>query len=498
MIKFSNATFKYNTTRADGVREDLTGVSGLDLNIGDGEFIVLTGPSGCGKTTVIRLINGLIPNFCNGELSGTVSIDDADIRDMSIYDISARVGSVFQNPRSQFFNVNTTDEMAFAAENQCRPPELILETIKDTVDRMHIRNLLDRDIFKLSGGEKQIVACAGINVLSPDIIVLDEPSSNLDHRSIKRLGRILMQWKREGKTVIVAEHRLFYLRDLADRMIVMEKGRIRKEFTKAGLMTLSCEEAERMGLRPLSLEEIPYEKSCLTAENEELELEEFSFTYKDGLHSINIPKLMIPAGGITAVIGNNGAGKSTLARNICGLERRCKGSLIYKGKHMGYKERLHNCYMIMQDVNHQLFTESVLDEVMLSMTDKRLSEDEKRERAGVILEKLGLSDHLETHPMALSGGQKQRVAIASGIASGKPVIIFDEPTSGLDLYHMKQVAAEIKKLKKAGKTVIIVTHDLEFVLSCCDHIVHMEMGHIADSYNIDDDTVSKLKEYIIG
>ena len=226
-----------------------------------------------------------------------------------------------------------------------------------------------------------------------------------------------------------------------------------------------------------------------------LTLENFVFTYKDGKHGIHIPKLELPVNSITVIIGHNGAGKSTLARNICGLEKKCKGVMKLGGKTLRAKDRLRSCYMIKQDVNHQLFTESVRDEVMLSITDKQMTDDDKSQRSEGILEQLDLSAYSETHPMALSGGQKQRTAIASGIASSKPVIIFDEPTSGLDLAHMKQVASEILKLRDMGKTVFIVTHDLEFILSCCDHIVRLEEGQVAENYELNKDTIIKLQQF---
>lgn len=496
MIEFSNVTFKYNVTLSDGEKEDIYGVRDLNFSIDKGEFIVLTGGSGCGKTTFIRLINGLIPYFYTGELTGEITLDENNIRDMSIYEISSKVGSVFQNPRSQFFNVNTTDEMAFAAENQRRNPEEINKRIKDTAASMKIEKLLDRNIFELSGGEKQLVACAGISVLSPEIIVLDEPSSNLDHYAINKLAEILSVWKSEGKTIIVAEHRLFYLKDLADRMIVMEDGTVRKEFNSDDLKRLSYADTVELGIRAFSLDLVSYDCKPGISRNSGLSFRDFKFTYKNQLHSIDIPNLEVPEGCVTAIIGHNGAGKSTFARNICGLEKRCKGFIEFLDKRLGYKDRLHNCYMIMQDVNHQLFTESVEDEVMLSMTDCDMSVDEKRERAREILDKLDLSKYYETHPMALSGGQKQRVAIASGIASEKPIIVFDEPTSGLDLFHMQQVADLIKELIRIGKKVFVITHDYEFILKCCDHIIHLENGRVKDSFMLNDESICKIKEFM--
>jgi len=499
MIEFKEVTFKYNITDAEGNKKDAVGVKDLNLKINEGEFVVLTGFSGCGKTTIIRLINGLIPKFYNGVLTGDIYIDGKNTKDMTIYDVSEKVGSVFQNPRSQFFNVNTTDEIAFSAENQCIDPEIIKSKIIDTAYSMHIKSLLDRNIFDLSGGEKQMVACAGIDVLSPQIIVLDEPSSNLDHRAIKRLKNILEEWKKQGKTIVIAEHRLFFLKDLADRMIVMEKGEIIKDLNKEKISLLKYKDCEDLGLRALSLKDVPIENdfgSKQNYSNDCLEFKDFFFSYKDKKHSVSVPDLSVPCNDVIAIIGHNGAGKSTLVRNICGLEKRNKGSIVYKGKKLSNSERLRNCYMIMQDVNHQLFTESVLDEVMLSMTDRKTDKEEKEAKAKDILDKLSLSDYCEVHPMALSGGQKQRTAIASGIASSKPIIIFDEPTSGLDLNHMYRVADLIKELKRIGKTVLIITHDYEFILKCCDYVIQMDNGLVVDNYRIDNTSVDGLKKFI--
>lgn len=497
MIEFSNVNYEYQITRADGQREDITGVGDINLRIKDGEFIVFTGGSGSGKTTLTRLINGLIPNFYNGELSGKVTVNGVDVNETPISELSEKVGSVFQNPKSQFFNVNTTDEVAFAAENQRRDPEQIQACIRDTAWAMGIDKLLDRNIFELSGGEKQIIACAGVAVLSPDVVVLDEPSSNLDHDAIGRLVNILKRWKSERKTIVISEHRLFYLKELADRLLILKNGRIEYEYDSKQIKELTFDDTKTLGIRTLSLSDVEYRSEGNKATDNFLRLENFNFSYKDKKHSIHIPELYLPTGFVTAIIGHNGAGKSTLARNICGLEKSCKGMMEYGGKRMKYRDRLHNCYMIMQDVNHQLFTESVGDEVMLSMNDRTLTEEDKRNRAHEILKMLDLDSQFETHPMALSGGQKQRTAIASGIASSKPIIIFDEPTSGLDLFHMKQVSDEVKRLRDMGKTVLIITHDYEFILRCCDHIVELKEGLVNDTYPLNDSTIDKLRKFFI-
>lgn len=488
MIEIKNVNFRYKGS-------DEGSLENLSLTIHYGETVLLCGSSGCGKTTVGRLINGLIPHYYKGELTGSVTVNGRDIAQTELYDLAGVVGTVFQNPRSQFFAIDTDGEITFGAENIGMPPEDIVSRKNDVAREMHIERLLDHSIFELSGGEKQIIACASVSVLSPDIMVLDEPSSNLDSSAIEKLKAILADWKSQGKTIIIAEHRLYFLRELADRMLLLDNGRIVKELQADEIRALTFADTERMGIRPLSLTDVTYTRENVSKHDEMLTLENFVFTYKDGKHGINIPNLELPTNSIIAIIGHNGAGKSTLARNICGLEKKCKGVMKLGGKTLKAKDRLKNCYMIMQDVNHQLFTESVRDEVMLSITDKQITDTEKTHRSDEILAQLDLSEYSDKHPMALSGGQKQRTAIASGIASSKPFIIFDEPTSGLDLAHMKQVAGEILKLRDMGKTIFIVTHDLEFILSCCDHIVRLEKGQAVENYELNKDTDIRLRQF---
>ena len=201
-------------------------------------------------------------------------------------------------------------------------------------------------------------------------------------------------------------------------------------------------------------------------------------------------KLHIGIYRIVGIIGNNGSGKSTFSRCFCGLEKRC-GEVIWNGKAYRPKDRLNTCYMVMQEVNHQLFTETVLDEVLISM------EDESEEQAEKILAELDLTDFKDRHPMSLSGGQKQRVAIASAIASKRSILFFDEPTSGLDYKHMKEVANVLRQVRDTGITVYVITHDLELILDCCTDIVHFEDGSIIDQFVMDADGLEKIRNYFI-
>ena len=484
MIKIDHISFSYGEEN-----ENTGGVRDIDLNIEDGQFVVLCGESGCGKTTVTRLINGLIPHYYEGKMTGEVWVNGAKGSEQPLYDTAAVVGSVFQNPRSQFFNVDTTSEITFGCENLGQPEKDIRERFAKTVRDFRLEKLMDRNIFHLSGGEKQKIACAGVSIMEPDVLVMDEPSSNLDAASILDLRKILAFWKSQGKTIIVSEHRLYYLRGLADRFIYLAEGQVSRDYSAAEFEQLTEQQRSNMGLRTFALERLlppvlpQQEKTALALHN-------FRFAYKNEPETLHIMDCEIPTNRIVGIIGNNGAGKSTFSRCFCGLEKRC-GEIVWNGRKYRPKDRLSTCYMVMQEVNHQLFTESVLDEVLISM------EEENQERAEEILNRLDLLAFKDRHPMSLSGGQKQRVAIASAIASKRSILFFDEPTSGLDYKHMKEVANVLRQVRDTGITVYVITHDLELILDCCTDIVHFENGSIIDQFQMDEAGLEKIRNYFI-
>lgn len=422
-------------------------------------------------------------------MAGEVWVNGEKVSEQPLYDTAAVVGSVFQNPRSQFFNVDTTSEITFGCENLGQPEKDIRERFAKTVRDFRLEKLMDRNIFHLSGGEKQKIACAGVSIMEPDVLVMDEPSSNLDAASILDLRKILAFWKSQGKTIIVSEHRLYYLRGLADRFIYLAEGQVSRDYSAAEFEQLTEQQRSNMGLRTFALERLlppvlpQQEKTALALHN-------FRFAYKNEPETLHIMDCEIPTNRIVGIIGNNGAGKSTFSRCFCGLEKRC-GEIVWNGRKYRPKDRLSTCYMVMQEVNHQLFTESVLDEVLISM------EEENQERAEEILNRLDLLAFKDRHPMSLSGGQKQRVAIASAIASKRSILFFDEPTSGLDYKHMKEVANVLRQVRDTGITVYVITHDLELILDCCTDIVHFENGSIIDQFQMDEAGLEKIRNYFI-
>lgn len=469
MITFQDVSFRYKDS------EQAQSLKHVSFHIASGEVVLLCGRSGCGKTTITRLINGLIPHFYEGNVMGGVTVAGQDVLAQPITKTAQSVGSVFQNPRSQFFNVDSTSEIVFGCENMGWSFEMIDARLQEVVGVFALTPLLDRNLFHLSGGEKQKIACASVSMADPPVMVLDEPASNLDPGAIRLLAMVIAEWKRQGKTIVIAEHRLTYLRKVADRVIYMEEGRIVQDLPAEQFWQIPDVDICARGLRTTKMIEFHEGRAACIDERERFHIQDLRFSRKEGL-TLQIPELSLPCGAIIGILGENGSGKTTLARCLCGLEKSCKGKFVLAGKSLSRRERLRRSFLVMQDVNHQLFTESVEEEVLISMSG---CEDEKEAAAERILASMDLLPFRELHPLALSGGQKQRVAVASALASQKDLLIFDEPTSGLDRQHMLEVAENLRRLSALGKTIFLITHDPELVQECCEYFVFLSRGEVA-------------------
>lgn len=321
MIEFKDVAFQYEQGSSKGKIEN------INLTIHDGEVVLICGESGCGKTTLTRLINGLIPHYYEGTLTGQTIVEGIDVKNVSLYALSGVVGSVFQNPRTQFFTVDTTSEIAFGCENLAIDADEINLRIEKTVGALKIEDLLNRSLFALSGGEKQKIACASVSAMEPDIFVLDEPSSNLDIKSIRELKDVLRKWKAQGKTIVIAEHRLYYLMDIADRVLYMQGGQIKENLSISDFKKKSTGELHALGLRTLQSEDFSKMQSTVCA-TKQLYIRDFEVSYKNASGGkkkkrkvLDISDLMIPQGSVVGVVGNNGAGKTTFANNLCGFKQ---------------------------------------------------------------------------------------------------------------------------------------------------------------------------------
>lgn len=488
MVEINDLTFWYE-------KNDLgAALKHINLTVRDGEVLVLCGKSGCGKTSITRLINGLIPHFYEGKMEGTVFVNGIQPSEVAQSKTAELVGSVFQNPRSQFFNVDTTSELAFGCENQGMEREQIQSRVNEAEAVLKLNKLMDRDIFELSGGEKQQIACGSIYAMHPEIVVLDEPSSNLDTAAIMRLQKALRTLKQQGKTIIISEHRLYYLMGLADRFVYMDAGEIRREYSAKQFASMSNENLAKMGLRCTNLENANRadENWTYTADGNQTPAIEVSklICRRGDAAVLSIPSLRIPRGSIVALVGGNGAGKSTLAECLCGILP-CMGEIKVDGKVSSAKQRTQMSYMVMQDVNHQLFCDSVKDEILLKAPEgakKNLSQ---------LLERMDLTDFAERHPASLSGGQKQRTAICAAICAGKQIVFYDEPTSGLDYDGMARLSSVIKEAQPDTMASIIITHDLELVLECCTHVLELQDGNTCAIYPLDTEGVTRVKEFFV-
>ena len=453
MVEVKNLSLDYGEEK---ILEDIS------LSIAGGECVLFTGKSGSGKSSLINSINGLAVRYDNAKISGEIIIDGKNIKDLELYQISMLVSTVFQNPKTYFFNVNTTLELLFYLENIGLVREEMDKRLNEMLEIFPIKNLLDRDIFRLSGGEKQILCIAACYIAGTKIIVMDEPSSNLDIKSIDVLTNMLKILKNKGISIIIAEHRIYYLMDIIDYVFLIDKGKLKEAYSRSEFLELDTRQLKNLGLRgkKLSKLEVSYLK-----DGGEYQIKDLSYKFVD--EYLSVKNISFKLGKIYGIIGSNGRGKSTLLRCLIGLEKKSKEEIYFKGEKLSKKGRLKNSSLVMQDVNHQLFTDEVFKELSLGV--KNFDE----EKSKIILKDLGLDEFIERHPMSLSGGQKQRLAIASVMCKDSPFVFFDEPTSGMDYSNMEKISELIKKYRNKDKIIFIVSHDIEFLNEVADEIFEL-------------------------
>ena len=510
-VQIQNVIFNYTA------QNDASAINDVSFHVRKGECLLLTGLSGCGKTSILRLLNGLIPRYYEGTLSGNVFVGNEDIANMPIYEVSKKASTVFQNPKSQFFNLDTTSEILFFLENMGTPFETMRERLTDIASFLHIGHLLDRNIFNLSGGEKQMIAIASALASDTELVLFDEPTSNLDVFYIEKIAQVLRKLKAAGKTIIISEHRLYFLKDIVDRALIIKDGKIAHSLSGAEFAGLTEQRRKELLLRPVTLDGHVFAQEPHTADNaagagtpsdtsvgggtsfaenapitdtaasgsakptaqsvrplQTLRIDRLTYRFpKQKTTAVEVENLTLSFGDITALVGKSGQGKSTFAHCLAGLTKPKQEAVFIGAEKLNTAKRLGLSYLVMQEVGYQLFTESVADEIALGKNNVNCETDTER-----ILSALNLTELKERHPLSLSGGQKQRVSIGAAVASGAQLLIFDEPTSGMDYFHMKETAALINACRAADRLILIISHDFEFLSLVADELLLMEKGNI--------------------
>lgn len=444
-------------------------------NIPAGRCVVLCGGSGCGKSTLLRCLNGLIPQFYEGELTGFCRLDGHGTADLSIGEIGELAASVFQDPRSQFFTVNSSNEVAFGLENHGLPQEKIRDRVDEAFRTFDLEHLKNRNVYELSSGERQLISILSAWATDTDIFLLDEPTANLDFAATQQLRNILLKLKKQGKTLLLSEHRLYYLADIADEYWIMANGEIKHKYTAEKAKSLSPLQLHTLSLRTLDLEQITVSERPPQPENMPQALSVSNLRYEYGRKNraiLSDVNFSVCTHEIVGLVGANGCGKTTLGKLIAGLYHSTGGEISLFGKAQKPKQLQKQVLFIMQEAEFQFFTNSVLHE--LQYGHKITAEFEKKTET--LLKSMDMWECRDRHPFSLSGGQMQRLTLMMAYLSDKPIVILDEPTAGQDAESLKRCAELIREMGKE-KTVLIITHDLELIADACDRCIGLSGGH---------------------
>lgn len=508
MIEFNDFSFYYPNSKTPSLDK-------INVTIEEGEFLLITGPSGGGKSTFLRAINGIVPNFYGGKIGGEVIVNGKNASKTSTNKMSEMVGMVFQDPENQLVTSQVEREVAFGMENLCFSKYLMDKRVEEALDAVNISNLRERAISELSGGQKQKVAIASALATHPDIILLDEPTSELDPGSAEGVLNVIEKINDDlGLTVLLVEHRLERVMHHVDRMLMIDEGKLIYDGSprkiksqdvknwKVGLppvtrLSLKFEEKIRNNGMPLTVKEarltlkevLSNPKKKVSWEKKEstgkicISMENVSFSYdsqKDVLKNIS---LNVYEGDMIALMGKNASGKTTLVKLMNGLVKQRKGKVLLFGKKINdypLSELIQKVGIVFQDPNLHLFNDTVEEEVSFVLRNLNVSDELVTKKVEEILKKFKIYEYRKSYPHDLSGGQRQRVAIASVLVSEPEILILDEPTRGMDYYLKKEL---ISYLKEKSKTAIMVTHDIETAAEFADRVVLLSEGKIVSDGN---------------
>ncbi|MDU1313653.1 MAG: ABC transporter ATP-binding protein [Clostridium septicum] len=504
------------------VQEEKT-LKNINLTIYEGEKVLIVGPSGSGKSTIAHCINGLIPFSYDAEISGSLKVHGKETKNMSIFELSKVVGTVLQDPDSQFIGLTVGEDIAFKLENDCVPNDKMKSIVEHISKIVDINTHINVAPHRLSGGQKQRVTLAGAIVDNVDILLFDEPLASLDPKAGKASIELIDEiQKNNNKTILIVEHRLedVLYKDV-DRIIVMNEGQIvadtnpdellssnilkyngiREPLYITALKYAGCnitKEIKPSNINKINLDNYReniinwynYNKEVLREEEKStiLEFNNVSFGYSKNLKTLNNISFKINKGDMVSIVGKNGAGKSTISKLICGFYKEISGDILFNGKSLKnytIKERAEVIGMVMQNPNQMISKTMIFDEVAFGLKVRGVSEDEIKERVFETLKICGLYEYRNWPISALSYGQKKRVTIASILVLNPEIIILDEPTAGQDFKRYNEIMEFLLKLNKRGITIIMITHDMHLMLEYTNRAIVIANGcKLADDTSV--------------
>jgi energy-coupling factor transport system ATP-binding protein len=497
-LSFEAFTFAYARRTEPALRE-------VDLVLGQGETLALLGPSGAGKTTLCSAVNGVVPRLLKGEASGRVLLRGEDVGSRNVPDWAGTVGVVFQDFESQIFSTGAALEVAFGPENLGLPPAEVRLRVGECLERVGLAAMADRNPVTLSGGEKQRLVLAAVLALGPRVLILDEPTTDLDPAAKADLFSLVQGLGREGHTILAVEHEPALLAS-AERAAVLSEGRLlregpasalrrRPDWMRAhGLAPDPVGEVWRglgLGAVPDGPREAGMELRRLDARlgvlhpgrpaggDPVLRVEGLGVSYEGRIEALRGVDLEVREGETLVIVGPNGSGKTTLARVLAGLQKPCSGRVTFRGGALeGPRGAVGRVGLVFQEPDDQIFSPTVAEEVAYGPRTLGLEAGEVRRRAAEALEAVGLAGREQEDPFNLPKGDRQKVAVASVLATGPEVLVLDEPTTGLDRRDLDGMLALLRRLRRAGHAVVAVTHAMEVAAAEADRVVVLAGGRV--------------------
>ncbi|AUV80839.1 ABC transporter [Salinigranum rubrum] len=528
LIELTDVTFQYGTQP-----EDEYAVTDVDLSIEEGQFVGVTGQSEAGKATLSRLVSGQIPHFYHGELSGDVTVEGTSTAESTVGELSKKIGYVFENPYDQLTGASSTvlEEVAFGLETHGLTREEMRERAKESLAAIGVEDLVDRDPMQLSGGQCQRVAIASVLAMEPDVLVLQQPTAQLDPEGTEEVFEVVAEMNDRGYTVVMVSHELDRLVPHLDRLVVMDDGRIRFDGPPADVLVDATNEDLPLfvptpvtvgrRLREAGLvssdEPVPVTESGCLAElrrvtetpradgdaagefetsssetdradgtvdssetDREVVLDGVHHRYPSGVEALRGVSFSLEAGCV-CLIGQNGAGKSTLVKHLNGLLDPTEGTVYVRGadtREHTTAELAHDVGLSFQNPDDQLFHSTVEEEVQYGPKNLDYDSEEVADRTETALDLLGLTERRDENPYDFGEPWRKRVAVASVVAMDTDTVIVDEPTSGQDAPGYEQLGEAVETLVDRGKLVIVVTHDMDFVREHADRTVLLAEGQV--------------------